>query len=311
MLTKILIATIVFLELFNVPNAEGVVENWSKRVLGREVIKSQTFPLKSLTQIPKLEAFAPLPVKTGKSKEPSLGASSVLALDLSTAKILYEKNADEKIPIASLTKIMTALIVLENYDQDEILTVPKEATGLLPGAVIYLREGEKMTVSNLLYGLLLYSGNDCAYTLSSKIGEKKFVRLMNEKAKALGFKNTQFVDSAGLKGENVSTARELAFLFALALRNQNFSKIVKTNEITITSVDKTISHPLKNTNKLLREYEGTYAGKTGYTEEAGHCLVTGTSRGGRKILTVVMKSPKNQFEESKKLLDWVYGNYRW
>ena len=313
MLTKLLIATIVFLEILRVPNAQEKVKKWALSVFRRPIIeKYQVSRIKyqNLAEID-LDKISPLPTKRPKVKEPQTIAEGVIILDIPTAKILYQKNPDRKFPIASLTKIMTALVVLENYHLSDVIVVPKEATNVLPGATIYLREGERMTVSNLLYGLLLYSGNDAAYTLSSKMGQEKFVQEMNEKARKLGLLNTRYIDSSGLSEKNISTVKELAFLTAFTLRNPTFAKIVKTNETTITSVDGQIAHPLKNTNKLLREYSGTYAGKTGYTEEAGHCLIAAVERDGHQVLSVVLNSPSDQFKESMRLLDWTFGAYKW
>lgn len=303
MLIKLLTLFLVFLEILGEKTLAIKTES---------VLKNLTFFNNSSSTLIREEVnlnLKPPLEKKYKENPPSLTADSILVLDASTSQVLFEKDSTKKLPIASLTKIMTAVVVLENYNLDEVLSVPKEAVGLLPGSVIYLKEGERVTVENLLYGLLLYSGNDCAYTLASKIEKLQFVSKMNEKAKQLGLKDTYFEEPSGLSSKNVSTARDLAFLFLYALKNENFSKITRTNEILVTSVDQTITHRLKNTNRLLRDYPGTFSGKTGYTEEAGHCLIVAVNHADRKIIAVVLGADVDQFEETKKLLNWCFKTY--
>jgi len=309
MLTKLFLIIIIFLEMLGIPKAQEKLEKWVYSVFKRPVVQIQKEPdVGNLNRID-LAKVNPWLVKKRQAREPVLTAEGIVVLDLDSSEILYQKNPDQQFSIASLTKIMTAIVALENYNQTDVITTPKEATNLLPGSVIYLQEGEEMTVLNLLYGLLLYSGNDAAYTLASKIGQDKFVSLMNQKAKALGFSKTYFVEPSGLEQGNVSTPREIAFLMGYALRNPVFAKIVKTDQTEIVSTGGQIRHPLKNTNQLLREYTGTYGGKTGYTEQAGHSLVVAVERGGHEIISVVLKASQDQFKETKSLLDWVFLVY--
>jgi len=305
MLAKLLVALVVFLEILNVPSAGDKTEKWARSVLNEPITeKPQTLTDENWAQI------LPYPHRKPSIKDPLLEAEGAIVIDLPTSKILFQKNLDKRFSLASLTKIMTALIVLENYNPSDVIVVPKEAT-LLPGAKINLKTGERLTVESLLYGLLLYSGNDAAYTLASKMGKEEFVFKMNQKAKDLGLYTLRFSDPTGLDPNNSTTPKDLAFLASFALKNPKFAQIVKTNEFVINSVDGRTTHPLRNTNRLLREYPGTFGVKTGYTEEAGHNLISAVERDNHKVLSVVLKNPSNQFKESEKLLDWVFSAYIW
>lgn len=320
MLAKIFIILLISLELLGVSNAQSKADNLSlalfKKPLKEYLVFKGNNNLSKVRQDINLKKNCcaiktPPPLKISKLKDPPITAEGAAILDTATSKFLFEKNPQKIFPIASLTKIMTALIAIENYRLDDVIVVPKEATNVLPGALIYLQEGEKITVKGLLYGLLLYSGNDAALALSSKMGEKQFVEKMNEKAKLLGLSSAHYDDPSGLSSSNKSTTLDLAHLTNYALTNSIFAKITKTNEITITSTDGKIAHPLKNTNRLLRDYQGTYGGKTGYTEEAGHCLIVAVEQQGHKIISVVLKSGNDQFKESREILDWIFAVYRW
>ncbi|MCX6806911.1 MAG: hypothetical protein NT135_02220 [Candidatus Berkelbacteria bacterium] len=313
MLFKIFISTIVLLEMINIPNAEKKVEQFSVSVFNKPLSISE----ESSNSIKKnefaninIEKIAPWPMIKKNIKNPYMPAEGAMVIDVSSSKILYQKGGDKTFSMASLTKMMTAIISIENYNFKDIVTVPEEAPFVL-GSKINLRSNEKITVESLLYGLLLYSGNDSATTLASKIGQDKFVLKMNEKAKELDLNSIHYYDSTGLDERNTGTLKDLAILAAYALRNEKFAKFVSTNEITISSVDGTIQHPLKNSNKLLRDYTGTFGVKTGYTEEAGHCLISAVEHSGHKVITVMLNHPSDQFKESMKLLDWVFNAYRW
>lgn len=300
---KILIAIIILLETLGLKGSSLKLENFVNSKISKTDTQISNFKSLDLSDI------SPLPIKGLKAGEPLSYAGESILIDILTSKILYGKNSDKKAPIASLTKIMTAIIAIENYNLDEVITVPKEAISQ-KGATIFLREGEKMTVLNLLYGLLLYSGNDAAFTLASKMGVDNFVLKMNEKAKKLGL-NINYEDPTGLSEKNKAVVKDLGFLTIYALRNKTFAKIVSTNEKEIWAVDKSFKHILRNTNRLLRDYPGTYGVKTGYTEEAQHCLIVANARGGHKILSMVLNHPSDQFEETRRLLNWVYDAYVW
>lgn len=261
------------------------------------------------------DGITKLPEKIS-DKKPNVYAKSILLMDVPTGYILYSQNPDQQIPIASTTKIMTAIVVLENYKLDEIITISKEAVQAI-GSDIQLRTDEKMTVENLLEGLLINSGNDAAYALALKAGSiEKFAEMMNIKAKEIGLKNTLFKNPAGLDDTAYSTARDLATTAAYAMRNPKFREIVKIKEKTIYSADGNISHDLKNSNRLVGEfdYPGAIGIKTGYTPEAGHALVAAVERKNRMLISVVLNTTESTITasatESRKLFDWTYATFK-
>lgn len=264
---------------------------------------TRTFPFN-------LPPLAPYPVKTSSVPPPLLSAGSVLVLDPVSGVILYQKNPNERFSPASTTKIMTALVALEEFNVDEILTVKTvEKTGRIMG----LKEGERLTFENLLYGLLVHSANDAAVTLAENYpGEREsFISAMNRMAKKLNMNNTHFVNETGFEqdGHYISSI-DLARLAVFALENPVFLKTVETKKITVWDVTKTEAHFLENVNKLLGEIPGLYGVKTGWTENAGECLVAATEREGRKIITVVLKS-EDRFGETEKLVNWAFLNHQW
>lgn len=276
------------------------------------------------TTLPKLESgdLNKLPQKNQNYQEPNVYANSAILIDEKSFYELYAKNAEQKVPIASTTKIMTALIVLEEYpDQlNEVVTVTSQMINV-EGSDIQLRSGEKMTVENLLKGLLIMSGNDTAYSLAAHFGGKDdFVKKMNAKAVFLGLKNTQYKDPAGLDDEGYSTASDLAIIAAYAMRNQQFREIVRTPNANITSADGRILHELKNSNRMMRVEEQFYfpsaiGVKTGFTPAAGHCLVSAAEKDGHRIIAVILNTNENTLtasaKESKKLLEWGFNNWTW
>lgn len=306
MFEKLLIASIVFLEILKVPGAEDKVRSLS--ISGSTAYQEQVSAINS-PEI-NLDEIPPLPIRRSGVKDPYAPAQGEIVIDIPTSKVLFVKGGKDKFAMASLTKIMTALVSLENYKLQDVITVPPEAP-FLRGSKINLRSEEKLTVESLMYGLLLYSGNDAAHTLASKMGQEQFVAKMNKKAKDLGLKSLNYADPTGLDERNTTSMQDLAFLASFALRNPKFAQIVRTNEIEISSVDGRTVHPLKNSNKLLREYPGTFGIKTGYTEEAGHCLIAAVERNGHKLLSVILNHPADQFKESEKLLDWAFSAYKW
>ncbi len=304
------IALLVILEIIKVPHAQEKIESLAFSVTRRPLIKNASPANNNKKSVVAEEKEIILPLKKNSLAQPYLNAQGGIVIDIDTASILFSKNADQKFALASLTKIMTAIISIENYQQNDIITVPESAP-TVSGSKINLRTSEQITVGSLLYGLLLYSGNDAAHTLASKMGEEKFLEKMNQKAKDLGLNSIFYGDESGLDQRNSATLKEIALLSIYALKNPKFAKIVKTNETTIYSSDGQIAHPLKNTNRLLRDFPGTFGVKTGFTNEAGHCLIAAAQRGNAKILSVVVDSPGDQFIESKKILDWTFLNYTW
>ena len=245
------------------------------------------------------------------SEEPKLDAKIALVYDRSSENVLYEKNGYKTTKMASTTKIMTSIVVLENANLNNIVTVDKKAAGT-GGSRLGLKAGDKITVNDLLYGLMLRSGNDAAVALAIHVGGsvEEFAKLMNKKANELGLKNTNFVTPHGLDNEkHYTTAYELAKMADYALQKEKFRQIVGTKNCTIT-INGT-SKNISNANELLGYLNGVYGIKTGFTNGAGRCLVTGCKRGNLDIITVVLgaDTKKIRTADSIKLIDYIYSNY--
>jgi len=236
--------------------------------------------------------------------------SASIVIEATTCRVLSEINAHCKLPMASTTKIMTALVVLENANIDEIVTVPQEAVGM-EGSSIYLKKGEKLTVKDLLYGLMLRSGNDAAVALAIYVGGSvdEFVKMMNEKAAFLGAENTNFVNPHGLHHKNhYTTAYDLAIITACAMKNQNFCQIVATKAVTVGDNENESLRYLVNKNKILSLYEGGNGVKTGYTTDSGRCLVSASKRNGMQIICVVLNH-YSMWEDSMQFMTQAYADY--
>ena len=233
---------------------------------------------------------------------PQVSAKSAALLDGTTGECLYEKNGDQRALIASTTKIMTGLLVCEAGDLDRTVTVPETAAGT-EGSSMYLKSGETLTRRELLYGMMLHSGNDAALTLAISISgsEAAFVRQMNRRACALNLTQTHFANPHGLdSGENYSTALDLARLAQAALQNEQFRAGVSTK--TITCAGRTLT----NHNKLLWRYDGCIGVKTGYTRHAGRILVSAAERGGRMLIAVTISDP-DDWRDHVSLLDYGFA----
>lgn len=241
---------------------------------------------------------------------PQFSAGAVLAQDLETGKILYAKNINQRLSPASTTKIMTALVAEDYFQPDDVLTV--SSASAVGGSSMDLHVGEKLTFRSLLYGMMLNSGNDAAFTIAVNYpgGLGAFVEKMNEKVTSLGLSNTHFQNPAGFDAVgHYSSAYDLAKIATLVTKSPTLSRVVSTKETSITSVDQNKSHYLKNLNQLLGE-NGVIGIKTGFTELAGENLVGLVERDGHKVLTVVLSS-NDRFGETKNLMDWIYNNYSW
>ncbi len=242
---------------------------------------------------------------------PEFSARAVLIKDLATSTTLYQKDAGISLPVASTTKIMTALVASEYFKQNSVLTVGSSAN--TPGSKVGLVSGENLTFRALLYGLLLNSGNDAAYTLAENYPGKilGFVSAMNKKALELGLVNTHFDNPAGFDSPNhYSSAEDLSKITEEALKNYQLAKIFATKETSIVSLNKKYTHQLFNLNKLLSSVNGVLGVKTGTTEGAKESLVTLVERKGHKILLVLLGSD-DRFGETTKLIDWTYTNFSW
>ena len=235
----------------------------------------------------------------------AISAEKAILLDATTGRVLYEKQADSQSLIASTTKIMTALIVCEQCNVLDRMRIPKEAVGI-EGSSMYLQEGEILTLQELLYGLMLRSGNDAAVALAIYCGGtvEGFAELMNDKARQLGMYNSHFVNPNGLDAPgHYSTARDMALLAAYAMENSIFVRIVSAKSVTIGN------RVLQNHNKLLWQMEGADGVKTGYTKAAGRILVSSAVREGRRLICVTINAP-NDWSDHKKLLEEGYSRYQ-
>jgi len=259
-------------------------------------------------QVSTLSLWLPLlnNIAISNLKKPEIEAKSALLYDLTTKRVLYAKNPKEKLPMASLTKIMTVVIALENKRSDDKYIVKSE--DLVGEDAMGLTQGEVLTLSDLLYGVILHSGNDAAETLASAypMGRTGFIKAMNRKAQTLGISDTNFTNPTGLEGDGkqYTTAYDLLVITNFALNNfPLFNKVVSTFDyhIPYTSLHKEFY--LENETNLLTSYPGVKGVKTGYTLEAGLCLVTYLDYNGYKIIGVLLGSD-NRIKDMKMLLDY-------
>lgn len=251
------------------------------------------------------------PLNVTGTRPPFLTAKSAIVIDVPSKVVILAKNSNLSLPPASTTKIMTALVALENFKLDDILIVPNIET--IIGQNMGLEEGEKMTVENLLYGLLVQSANDAAFTLASNypVGNEEFIYSMNKKANELSLFHTHFANISGIDQVNhYSTVYDLAHLASYAMKNSVFSRIVITQKIVVSDVEGKHWHELETTNELIGKVSGLKGVKTGWTEAAGECLIAYVEKEGRKIITVLLGS-WDRFGETRKLIDWVFKNHEW
>ena len=239
----------------------------------------------------------------------SLSAQSAVLIDARDGRVLYEKDADTPRPMASTTKIMTAVVALESCNVNEIIEIADEAVGV-EGSSIYLQKGERMTLLELLYALLLQSANDAAVAIAVGVGGcvGNFADMMNEKAMSLGLTSTHFENPNGLDADgHVTTARELALLTAYALKNPTFAEIVATYKRKISGPDGTV-RLVVNHNKLLNMYDGCVGVKTGFTKKSGRCLVSAACRESLTLVSVTLSAP-DDWRDHTAMLNYGYENY--
>lgn len=243
----------------------------------------------------------------------NIQASAYIVIDLKSGKTLIQKNMKEQRSIGSITKLITALIILDENNINDVVKIPRAAT-TIEGSRIWLAEGEKITVRDLLSGMLIHSGNDAAYALAiyNAGSVENFLGKMNDKAKRLGLTQTHFANPAGLDRDgNYSTAEDIATLGTFAYRNAFIRSIVSIPSMTVSSVNGQFKHELKSTNELLVKDPRVKGLKTGYTVEAGKSFVSVAVVGhGSPILTVVLNSP-DRFKETESLIDWSVANFIW
>ncbi len=240
-----------------------------------------------------------------------LNSRIAIAYDRTSGKVIWGKNENKRTAMASTTKIMTAIVLIESTDLNQTVTISAKAAGT-GGSRLGLKRNDKITVKDLLYGLMLKSGNDAAVAIAETVGGsvEGFAELMNNKAKSLGLENTHYVTPHGLDNpEHYTTAYELAKLADYALNNETFAKVVSTKNYTVTinGYPKNIT----NTNELLGYLEGVNGVKTGFTNNAGRCLVTSVNRNNFQIITVVLQADTKKFRtsDSIKLIEHIYKNY--
>ncbi|MDD3168184.1 MAG: D-alanyl-D-alanine carboxypeptidase [Eubacteriales bacterium] len=270
---------------------------------------------------------APL-VSFGTTEPPAILAETAVVIDAKTGQVLYDKNMKEQREPASTTKVITALLTLENLDLKQLVTIDAE-TPFTEGSRVYLLEGENVTVEQLMYALLLESANDAAVALGKVIAGTvpDFAGMMNKRAKELGAENTNFINPNGLHEEgHVSTAYDLVMIAKEAMKNEKFREFVTTYRHVIPATNMQETRYLYNTNRLIYDektkvlvngiqraakYEGATGIKTGYTSHAGGCLIAGAIRGETELIAVVMKSTdEGRFADSIALLDYAFENYK-
>ena len=271
-------------------------------VVNPGTIKAYTLPTISPSLYPQSDG----------TKVPYVSARAVVIQDVVSKTMMYSKNPDTVLLPASLTKVMTALIALEHWsDLDTVIEVKNEDRAI--GQTIELERGEHITIKNILYGLLVHSGNDAALALAENFpgGYSAFVAAMNAKAKSLHLDHTTFKNPSGVEQYgHTTTARDLAVLAAYAMQNQVIANMAQTNRIVVTDVTGSISHDLETTNELLGQIPGLKGLKTGWTTNAGECLVSFVERDGHQIVVVVLGS-LDRFGDSTALINWTYNHHNW
>lgn len=271
----------------------------------------------------------PYPVLTQTA--PAFAAHHYVLYDVDSQKILVGKDADTAVPLASTSKIMTAVLTIKHGTLNDVTTVDPQAAAII-GSTAGLHAGEKMTVRDLLYSAMLQSGNDAAFSLANYTGSKaigddsvvpyptaieRFVAMMNQEATSLKLTTISFKDPSGLTPENVGSATDMAKLASYALRDPEFKKFVSTPSITVTSTDGVYTHELKNSNRLVGEwsYPGAIGVKTGFTPEAGHNLIGAATRDGHTLIAVVFNTysttPSASAEVARDLLDFGWRAVNW
>ena len=272
--------------------ADDEIEEYNKKIDNNEINKT-------------IETSANL------NYEPKINSRSAVVIDRKSKNIIYGKNENVKKAMASTTKIMTAMVVIQNTNLNNTVEISKKAAGT-GGSRLGLKAGDKVTVKDLLYGLLLRSGNDCAVALAEYVAGSvpEFSNLMNQNAQMLDLNNTHFVTPHGLdEEEHYTTAYELAILADYALNNELFAQIVNKKSYTI-NINKN-SKTLNNTNELLGNLNGVYGVKTGFTNGAGRCLVTSIKRGNLDVICVVLgaDTKKDRTRDSAKLIEYTFNKY--
>lgn len=307
LINKLLIILVIFiLFISNTIIVNGVENIIGNNVSGSNEILSEEDELVDLGEIQKeiIETSV-------EPDEISLASRIALIYDRASGRILYEKNGNKQTPMASTTKIMTAIVVLENANLTDVVTISSKAAGI-GGSRLGLKKNDKITVNDLLYGLMLRSGNDAAIALAIHVGGsvEGFAEMMNNKAKELGLVNSHFVVPHGLDNDgHYTTAYELAKIADYALNIDKFKEIVSTRNTTIYING--YAKAINNTNQLLGSVSGVYGVKTGFTNGAGRCLVTACKRDDLDVITVIIgaNTTKQRTSDTIKLIQYAYNNF--
>jgi D-alanyl-D-alanine carboxypeptidase len=297
--SKILVAVVCILTVGLIPNWEDQIKQLDKlQVLGQDRQK-----ISDITAAPELAAIAEKPVIT---------ARAALAYDFQSGSILYTYNFDQKLPVASLTKLLSALVIMDSSRLTDVVEIKEEDT-LVIGANTGLVVGERIKVGELLKAMLIASHNDSTLALSRHSGGtvENFMDKVNTKAKALGMQNSHFINPIGLDDFNhYSTAQDMALVLQKFLANETLSEIVRTKEAEIKAENLNFTHKVKTTNKLLLDDPSVVGVKTGYTTEAKGNLVIRSIKNDADVVTIVLGSDDRE-ADTRKILDWIYTVYRW
>lgn len=277
------------------------------------LLPPKTHPVVQKTQVPQIKkSEIKVPVLNPNAKLPMpVTGKGVYAYDPVSGKVLFSKNPDQHLLPASTTKIATAMVAIEAFDPNLVLTIEK--IGYVDGQKVGFQNGEKQTIENLLFALLLHSGNDAAEILADNYpgGRASFIDSMNRLAKNLGLENTHFVNPTGFDNRlHYSSARDLANLASYAVTEPLFARIVSTKHKEIKNIDGNNIRKLTNINKLLGVLPGVTGIKTGWTEGAGESLVTLVERDNHKVIITLLGS-SDRFLETEKIIEWIYQNYTW
>ncbi len=272
-----------------------------------------SMPVKKSVPPLRLE-LSPLAITKEEHKPPEIHARAGLILESHSNEILYQKNIWEALPIASLTKLMTAIIVREQLDLDQVITV-SPTVKKIGGSRMGLIPGEKMTVRELLRGLLIDSGNDAAFALSEAVSgtSEQFVALMNEKKKILGLAQSNFMDPAGVNDGNIASAFDLSQLAKVVFQNGFLQSVMREKEAILRSADGKHLHRVKNTNLLLGSSvaDRIIAGKTGTSPSAGQALVSLVADAPHQTTLMILLGSNDRFDEMQSLIDWVDKTFSW
>ena len=251
-----------------------------------------------------------LPAVSAKAGAPDVSAKAAVLIEADSGDAVFEKNADERLPMASTTKIMTALVAIEQVPFDRTVQINGNAVGV-EGSSVYLKAGEKLSFKDLLYSLMLASANDAAAAIAYECagGIEEFAEMMNEKALEIGLQNTHFTNPHGLDHEeHYTTARDLAVLTRYAMENESFRQVVSTLTYQLEREAEDGVCLVVNHNKLLRTYEGATGVKTGFTKRSGRCLVSAAERDGVRLIAVTIDAP-NDWEDHRRMLDYGFSSY--